>query len=83
MTGPETSSQLTNDLKNEKEEFISMEMLIGGVNERIPDTKPLNYLFVCRSGHWSGSPGHRPAYCGDRPLLQETQEEEESLGQLS
>merc|ERR1719219_1806818 len=29
-TGPETSSQLTtNDLKNEKEEFISMEMLIG------------------------------------------------------
>jgi len=29
MTGPETSSQLTNDLKNEKEEFISMELLIG------------------------------------------------------
>jgi len=29
-TGPETSSQLTtNDLKNEKEEFISMELLIG------------------------------------------------------
>merc|ERR1711953_1049373 len=29
-TGPETSSELTtNDLKNEKEEFISMEMLIG------------------------------------------------------
>merc|ERR1712038_1199873 len=29
-TGPETSSELTtNDLKNEKEKFISMEMLIG------------------------------------------------------
>merc|ERR1712226_384837 len=28
-TGPETSSQLTNDLKTEKEEFISLELLIG------------------------------------------------------
>ena len=49
-TWPETSSQLTadtNDLKNEKEEFISMELLIGEDNGTKLD-KTSQYLFLAQ-----------------------------------